>query len=93
MRVFKFGKWLTSTGSLHVGEPLLSDCTLMEAWPDVWEEPTVRCGCRNSAILSYKSDHIEELEVIRSLAVLSYKEKHAKFMAPMNDSRLCDPGR
>ena len=29
------GKQLTNSGSFYVGEPLLCDCTLMDAWPDV----------------------------------------------------------
>ena len=35
------GKQLTNSGSFYVGEPPLCDCTLMDTWPDVWEEATI----------------------------------------------------
>lgn len=60
--------WVFLHGRKGGAEPLPIDCILMEAWPDVWEEPTVSVdvGCRISAILSWKRDPIKSVKGYRN---------------------------
>ena len=57
-------KWLTSTGSFHVGEP--PPRQIMEAWSEV---VSVSAGCR--MILSWKGDLMKGLNIRESPGALS----------------------
>lgn len=57
-------KWLISTGSFHVGET--PPRQIKEAWSEV---VSVNVGCR--MILSWKSDHMEGLNITESPGALS----------------------
>lgn len=60
--------WVFLHGRKRGWNPLPIDYTLTEAWPAVWEEPSVSVdvGCRISAILSRKRDPIRSVKGYRN---------------------------
>lgn len=70
----QIGKWLTSTGSFHVGKDCPSKSTLIEAWPEVRGGNLALVsilGVEFQRFFNWKNDLIGGLKVTGLLAFLS----------------------